>query len=374
MKISDSNRKILFGWIDDVTRDIICKRYQTPFLHLSSRILEKCLEHIPMGVKTYQLYAIGSMYISSCFSSDFPISLETLHELCVDTYTESEITNAVYDIVRSRTFCENVLVVQHDDDERMIYIRDDTRCQIVTDETTNTRYVRKTIHHFKNGLPRYSAMVELCTHFLLSSNTRDNVCSLKGVDIIDDSCCMYYDYHPYKFNTFHNHSGSTLREYVKQLATGINTLHSSGIAHRDIKPDNIQLSDSNVVHIIDFGSCGYGRERSTIPICTITHRSTEILRQEIDQTECVYDGMSLDMWSFGVILSELVLHRHVFGPMYESTTPTEVLAKIMYEMQILRASLIDSCEDTCIIEIIMGCLEPDPSNRWTVSRVLNTLN
>lgn len=52
----------------------------------------------------------------------------------------------------------------------------------------------------------------------------------------------------------------TVRKIVRQLADAIAFLHHHGIAHRDIKDENVVLDRFGNVQIIDFGSAAYVRE------------------------------------------------------------------------------------------------------------------
>lgn len=40
---------------------------------------------------------------------------------------------------------------------------------------------------------------------------------------------------------------------MRQLFQAINHCHAQNIAHRDIKPDNIMITDQDTVRLIDFG-------------------------------------------------------------------------------------------------------------------------
>ena len=101
-----------------------------------------------------------------------------------------------------------------------------------------------------------------------------------------------------------NISEKTTAKIIRKIAEGIKYLNCFGIVHRDIKPDNILLSEKNdikTLKIIDLGVCQtltYG-QMANEPIGTPGYISPEIyLHKEY--------SFKTDIWSLGAILYLLI--------------------------------------------------------------------
>ena len=70
---------------------------------------------------------------------------------------------------------------------------------------------------------------------------------------IDSIKYLYSDYHPKKIDSCPERA-SCLLKILQTLLEGIVHLRDRSLSHRDLKPDNILLSNDYVSKIIDFGS------------------------------------------------------------------------------------------------------------------------
>ncbi|MFW6070456.1 MAG: protein kinase domain-containing protein [bacterium] len=110
-----------------------------------------------------------------------------------------------------------------------------------------------------------------------------------------------------------------------ELADALSRAHHLGILHRDIKPDNVLLTEEGAPRLTDFGiarleSADARLTRTGSTLGSPAYMSPEALRGE------QLDACS-DIWSFGVLLYEMLAGRRPF----EGDTVTHVLVKILEE-------------------------------------------
>jgi len=97
---------------------------------------------------------------------------------------------------------------------------------------------------------------------------------------------------------------------AKQIAEGMSYIHANNVIHKDIKPHNIMLAKDRIVKIMDFGISE--TFRSSMSRLKETSRSGTPAYMSPEQLIGEDVGKESDIWSFGVMLYELLSGKQLF--------------------------------------------------------------
>lgn len=156
-----------------------------------------------------------------------------------------------------------------------------------------------------------------------------------------------------------------------QTCRAVSHMHSQAppIIHRDLKIENLLISNDSSIKLCDFGSATTEIYRPDISWSANQHSSLEenmtrfttpMYRapEMVDTWNNYFIGPPVDIWALGCILYTLCFMKH----------PFEDSAKL----RIINAnySLPPDVKYSCFHEIIRGCLQANPEKRFNISDVL----
>lgn len=100
------------------------------------------------------------------------------------------------------------------------------------------------------------------------------------------------------------------RVYMWQMLRSLNYIHSKGICHRDIKPQNLLLDcKTHIVKLCDFGSAKEldPEQPNVAYICSRFYRAPELIFGATNYTT------DIDIWSTGCVFAEVLLGFPLFA-------------------------------------------------------------
>jgi len=152
-------------------------------------------------------------------------------------------------------------------------------------------------------------------------------------------------------------------EIIRKLSSAVYYLHSFGIIHRDVKPENILMTDNTEnadIRLLDFGLSKIVRsgEKCTEPYGTLSYVSPEVLQDIPYDERC-------DLWSIGVI-TYLLLSGVL--PFDDENNIKEIARKTVYEKTPFYPTLFQDVSKEAI-DFVDKLLQKDPDKRMKMTEL-----
>lgn len=161
--------------------------------------------------------------------------------------------------------------------------------------------------------------------------------------------------------------GITLDEIagmMTMLADALTYAHEKGVLHRDIKPSNVLIDERDLPYISDFGlariaQVGDSTISHDLMLGTPWYISPEQARGERDLTPAT------DVYSFGIILYELLLGRTPFS----GDTPYAIVHEHIYSPPTPPSHIIPEL-DAAVDDVLLKALAKPPGQRYQTATAL----
>lgn len=151
------------------------------------------------------------------------------------------------------------------------------------------------------------------------------------------------------------------RVWFRQMALAIQYLHDLDVVHRDLKCENVLITNNFNLKIADFGFARYTHDSAGKPLLSETYcGSLSYVAPEILKGQPYYLKPT-DMWSLGVILYVIVNKSMPF---------VDNNAKRLYELQInkrwrFRSKVVNNLTEP-LKKLVAYLLEPDAMKRFKI--------
>ncbi|OMO95586.1 hypothetical protein COLO4_15762 [Corchorus olitorius] len=155
--------------------------------------------------------------------------------------------------------------------------------------------------------------------------------------------------------------GKLARQYFTQLVSALNFCHQNGVAHRDLKPQNLLLDQNGNLKVSDFGLSALPEQLNNGLLHTAcgtpAYTAPEVVRRK------GYDGSKADAWSCGVILFHLLA-----GYLPFDDSNLVAMYKKVHRREFQFPEWINKQQKA----IIWQLLDPNPDTRMSIAKLMET--
>ncbi|KNA24237.1 hypothetical protein SOVF_017850 [Spinacia oleracea] len=156
------------------------------------------------------------------------------------------------------------------------------------------------------------------------------------------------------------------RKYFHQLVSALQYCHQNGVAHRDVKPQNLLLDEEGNIKVSDFGLSAVAEttvaSKDKLMLQTSCGTPAFAAPEIVGRTRNGYDGSKADAWSCGVILFVMLTGYLPFD---------DANLVMMYRKMHRREFRFPSWVSKPARGLISRLLDPNPNNRLSIDDIPN---
>jgi serine/threonine protein kinase len=145
-----------------------------------------------------------------------------------------------------------------------------------------------------------------------------------------------------------------VREFMLQLVDAVEHMHAKGVYHRDVKPENIFLSQAGTMKLGDFGLATTDVWSWEVAVGSDRYMAPE----QYDPPNTGYSTAKADIWAIGICLLNVLFARNPFAVPAESDP---LYADFALDRQTLFDVFPNMSQDA--FEVLVHCLALDPEKR-----------
>lgn len=161
--------------------------------------------------------------------------------------------------------------------------------------------------------------------------------------------------------------------FCYELLHVMNAIHKRGLAHMDLKPSNICVSNNGRPLIVDWGTCKFGdvfkESPHNVTCTTLWYRAPEDFDRANNKVPNICPA-KMDVFSLGCILVEMLSNHICFQHNRPETTYPEVSARLSRVVFRIREMATRSPEFARFQHVAEKMLYLSPASRPTLAEVL----
>lgn len=149
---------------------------------------------------------------------------------------------------------------------------------------------------------------------------------------------------------------------LERMAEAVGYIHSRGFVHRDLKSNNVKITSSGEVRLLDFGIARSLRAAHVTKTGMVVGTLENLSPEQIQGLEA---DARADIWALGVVLYEALTGRLPF----EASHPVELYGKILHT-EPAPASQLNPAVPPSLEAVIVRCLKKKPAERYPSTEAL----